>query len=188
MHRRTFLASLACLLVPNLAPSRAMAHSPWGQYAVYRQKHLLVLSTRDDTESYPYSKLLVDAINRSAPEAKARPARAKNLKRAYDLLRSDQFQFALLSRNNIDAMRLATGQFSAGDPVDLKTVYQFGQLEFAVRADFPAHLVAIVAHAVLSGLDDLPGASAMTDVLARDTLHAGARDAIIEYRPDDSDG
>jgi len=188
MHRRTLLASLACLLVPNLAPSRAMAHSPWGQYAVYRQKHLLVLSTRDDAESYPYSKLLVDAVNRSAPEAKARPARAKDLERAYNLLRSDQFQFALLSRRNVDAMRSATGLFAGGDPVDLKSVYLFGQLEFAVRADFPAHLVAIVAHAVVSNLDDLPGASPMTDVLGQDTLHAGARDAIIEYLSNNPDG
>ena len=182
MRRRTFLASVTGALAPMLIQSPILAHSPWGQYSVYRKKHLLVLSTRDDIESYPYSKLLVSAINRTAPRAEARPARARDLKRAYELLRSDQFQFALLSRHNIDAMRLAKGTFVGDSPVDLKTIYQFGRLEFVVRAEFPDNLVAIVANAIISNLDALPGAQMANDVLALDTLHAGARVAINEYR------
>ncbi len=90
----------------------------------------------------------MEAINHTAPEANARPARAINLKRAYDLLRTDQFQFALLSTPNADAMRYAMGAFAGNPPVDLKTIYGFGNLEFAVRADFTAELVAVVTHAV----------------------------------------
>ncbi len=177
MLRRTFL----CMLPAFFIPPMAKAHSPWGQYAVYRKKHLLVLSTRDDADSYSYSKLLVDAINKSAPEASARPARAINLERAYNLLRTDQFQFALLSRANIQSMRAATGTFAGRPSVDLKTIYQFDHLEFAVVADFPDELVAIVTDAVLSHIATLPGALPPAEVLKSETLHRGARDAIKNF-------
>ena len=177
MLRRTFL----CALPAFFLPSGAKAHSPWGQYAVYRQKHLLVLSTRDDADSYGYSRLLVDVINISAPEASARPARAINLERAYNLLRTDQFQFVLLSTANIEAMRTATGAFAGKPPVDLKTIYQFDQLEFAVVAHFPDELVAVVTDAVLSYITALPGALPPELVLKQKTLHQGARDAIENF-------
>lgn len=174
MNRRTVLTGLIACAVPT----SALAHSPWGQYAVYRQKHLLVLSTRDDKLSYPYSKRLVEAINKGAPEASARPARAINLNRAYNLLRSDQFQFALLSSANIYAMRSATGPFEGKKPVDLKTIYRFDDLEFVVRADFPDNLVAIVTDAVMSNVEALPGAAAAKAMLEDKYLHPGARQAL----------
>ena len=40
------------------------AHSPWGQYLAYREQHLLIMSTREDIATYPYSKILVDVINK----------------------------------------------------------------------------------------------------------------------------
>ena len=88
MNRRLFVFAAACL---PLAPNPARAHSPWGQYHVYRKKHLLILSTRDDAPSYPFSRQLVDCLQAALPEAKARPARAIHLERAYNLLRTDQF-------------------------------------------------------------------------------------------------
>lgn len=177
MFRRTFL----CLLLALFVPQTAQAHSPWGQYAVYRQKHLLILSTRDDRDSYGYSKLLVDVINKAAPQASARPARAINLDRAYNLLRSNQFQFALLSKANIRSMRTATGAYAGKPPVDLKTIYKFDDLEFVVRADFPDELVAIVTEAVLSNIAALPGALSPRELLKLKTLHAGAKTAIKSF-------
>ena len=45
---------------------------------MYRQKHLLILSSRDDDISYPFSKELVSCLDKVLPIAKARPARAIN--------------------------------------------------------------------------------------------------------------
>ena len=177
MNRRSFLFGLPIALFSW----EAMAHSPWGQYAVYRQKHLLILSTRDDAPSYDYSKRLAKAINKTAPEAKARPARAIDLNRAYNLLRTKQFQFALLSSENIQAMRTSTGQFSGKPSVDLKTVYEFGNLEFVVVADFPEELAAVVTNAVLANLDILPDAMSPKTALNRATLHQGARSALERF-------
>ncbi len=177
MERRTLLLGL----LASMCPAATWAHSPWGQYAVYRQKHLLILSTRDDPESYGYSKILVEAINGGAPEADARPARAINLERAYNLLRTDQFQFALLSPQNIEEMRSASGAFEGKSPIDLKTLYSFGELEFVVVADFPSNLAAIVTDAILNNLSSLPQAAAPEEVLTYQTLHPGAREAILVF-------
>ena len=38
-------------------------HSPWGQYQVYRQKHLLIMSTISDEPTYSFSRRLVTALN-----------------------------------------------------------------------------------------------------------------------------
>ena len=40
-----------------------VGHSPWGQYHAYRQQHLLIMSTREDIPTYPFSKKLVKVIN-----------------------------------------------------------------------------------------------------------------------------
>ena len=165
---------LLILTLFALHPALILAHSPWGQFQVYRQKHLLVLSTRDDLPSYPYSKKLVNALNKSVPEAKARPARAINLERAYNLLRTNQFQFALLSKANIEMMRSASDQFEGKDKIDLKTIYEFGDLEFVVQPDFPEDLVAVVAHGVVESLSTLPEAKPVSEVISNEKLHAGA--------------
>lgn len=177
MYRRHFLASVPALAAALLS-QQAHAHSPWGHYAVYRQRHLLVLSTRDDPDSYGYSEHIVEAINRFSPEASARRARAVNLERAFNLLRTDQFQFALLSHQHIEAMRQASGDFAGFAPVDLRTIYQFNHLELVVLGDFPDELVAIVTNAVVTQKAELPGALPLSEVLALETLHPGARQAI----------
>ena len=169
LKRRSFL----CLLSIGW-PSIVVAHSPWGQYQVYRQKHLLVLSTRDDSESYPYSKKLVEALNVAVPSAKARPARAVNLERAYNLLRTDQFQFAILSSSNVSMLRRGIGQFEGRQTIDLRTIYEFGELEFVVRADFPENLVAVIAQGVLETLPMLPSAASIDKVRTNPNIHPGA--------------
>ena len=40
-----------------------VGHAPWGAYQAYRQQHLLIMSTREDAPTYPFSKLLVKIIN-----------------------------------------------------------------------------------------------------------------------------
>ena len=175
LKRRAFVY----LLLGCYAP-RSLSHSPWGQYQVYRQKHLLVLSTRDDPASYPYSKELVEALNSSVPAANARPARAIDLERVYNLLRTDQFQFAILSRSKVAMLRAANGMFEGSQKVDLRTIYLFNDLEFVVRADFPENLVAIVTHGILDSLAILPGAASIDQIKHNPHLHPGARKALHE--------
>jgi hypothetical protein len=169
MRRRSLLLAFLFGL-----PELANAHSPWGQYQVYRKKHLLILSTREDIPSYPYSKKLVDTLNATVPTANARPARAIDLDRVYDLLRTDQFQFALLSNVNVDMMINASGRFAGRPKVDLRTVFRFGELRFVVRGDFPENLVAIVTHGIVEALPVFRDAVSLETLKADRNLHPGA--------------
>ena len=173
------MCSIAAL-ISSVSP--LYAHSPWGQYQVYRQKHLLILSSRDDELSYPFSKELVACLANELPIAKARPARSINIERAFDLLRTDQFQFAVFDRGNIDKMRNATGDFSDRQPVDLGTLLEFGDLRMVVRRDFPDDLVATVTHNLIKCRDELSiPLNLKPQILEDPNLHEGAKEAIRDF-------
>lgn len=182
LKRRLFLFSTAAIA---LWANPLIAHSPWGQYQVYRQKHLLILSSRDDDISYPFSKELVSCLDQVLPIAKARPARAINLARAFDLLRTDQFQFALFNRTNIDKMRTASDDFSGKRPVELSTMIGFGDMQFVVRKDFPADLVATVTHNIIKCRKNFSIPMNVTKQALKDPhLHQGAKEALNEFLTD----
>ena len=54
LSRRAVVAGASCLLI-----GRAAAHTPYRQWDVYRQKHLLIGTCRADPDSYPLGKRLV---------------------------------------------------------------------------------------------------------------------------------
>ena len=179
MKRRLFLFSSAAIAL-NANP--LFAHSPWGQYQVYRQKHLLILSSRDDDISYPFSKELVSCLDKVLPIAKARPARAINLARAFDLLRTDQFQFAIFNRANINKMRMASDEFSGKRPVELSTLLEFGEMQFVVRKDFPTDLAATVTHNIIKCRENFSIPLNITKKALKDPhLHQGAREALADF-------
>ena len=62
--------------------------------------------------------------------------------------------------------------------MNLRTVYEFDDLEFVVRADFPEHLVAIVTHGIIEALPMPPGAAKVQQVRKNPSLHPGALKAL----------
>ena len=52
------------------------------------------MSTIVDEPTYPYSRKLVEVINKVIPEAKARPARAKNFERVHNLFKTNALGIA----------------------------------------------------------------------------------------------
>ena len=177
MNRRKFLA-----LGASLVPCTTLAHSPWGQFQVYRQKHLLILTSREDKESYPYSKLLAIALNREQPTASARPARAVNLTRVYNLLRTKQFSFTLLPRNHLKILEGMDAENTKSKyRLAVSPIYSFGELVLMVQNDFDKNLVRIVTHALAESASWLPDADAPLDVLSNKNLHPGAYDALQNF-------
>ena len=108
MFGKLFVLRLASILIVY---TLIAGHSPWGQYQAYRQQHLLVMSTREDAPTYPFSKKLVKVINQELPEASARPARARTFKRVQSLLSTGQIPLLLLSRKNARALIQGIGPF-----------------------------------------------------------------------------
>ena len=158
-----------------------MAHSPWSRYVVYRQKHLLIMSSKTDPNSYPYSELLIRAINREEPSASARPARAQDLQRCYDLFATDQMQFMLLPSRDTVALLTSQGSFREKEPLPGKILYEFGDLTLSVRQDVDANIVRTITFAILEQLGSLPNASSPQAMLKVRNVHVDSLTAITTF-------
>ena len=152
----------------------AYAHAPWGQYQVYRQKHLLIMSTIVDEPTYPYSKKLVEALNQVIPEALARPARAKNFERVHSLFKTKQLHLVLLSKSNAKALLEGSGPFSDFGAVNVRTLYAFGDMLLLVQPDFPDSHVWLLADAFKKIHSRLPGALTPQQIMVLPNLHPSA--------------
>ena len=153
------------------------AHSPWGQYQVYRQKHLLIMSTIDDEPTYPFSKKLVAAINEVLPHARARPARAKHFQRVHSLFSTKQMQVMLLSRSNAVAALNGEGPFAAHGSLDFRVLYQFGDIQLLGQVDFPDQFAWLVTDAIIRA-QAIIEADTPNIVLELPNLHPGSLTAL----------
>ena len=150
------------------------AHTPWGQYQVYRQKHLLIMSTISDEPTYPFSRRLVTAINVALPEARARPARAKHFERLHSLFATKQMQVMLLSRMNAEEALKGGGPFSEYGALTFKILYQFGELQLLAQTDFPVEHAWLVTNAILNSEEISEFIDPTDTVLSIENLHHGS--------------
>ena len=133
--RRALLAAVlagAALLGPVRA---LLAHTPYRQWKVYRQRHLMIGASREDPASYPKAKEIQAFLEKHLPEASARVARARTRRRLADLLATDQIRIVLLSIE--DAVALGRGSAPFRSPVKVRTLWRFGDHVMVVRPSFP---------------------------------------------------
>ena len=140
--------------------------------------HLLIMSTIPDGPTYPYSNKIVKAINEVIPEAKARPARAKNFERVHSLFKTKQIQLVLLSKSNAKALLEGSTPFSGLGPVEAKLLYAFGDLLLLVQNDFPDSNVWVLADAFKTIHNHLPSALTTEEILLLPNLHPASLLAI----------
>ena len=132
INRRKFSKLFFLITLPCF-----MGHAPWGQWQVYRMRHMLFLSVQEDEESYPFSKVIIDALSTTLPDAKARPARAKDFRRVHSLLSTDQMPLVVLSKNIALSLLSGTGVFNNYSPVSMNLVYHFGKMLLLARPNMP---------------------------------------------------
>lgn len=147
LNRRLFYK----LLVVSLSLF-SMGHAPWGQWQVYRMRHMLILSVIEDNESYPFSKKIISSLELSLPEARARPARARGYRRVFNLLSTDQMPLVVLSKDVALSLFYGTGVFSEFSPVRMNLVYDFGEMVLMARPKMPdSHTWRITDAIIRSG-------------------------------------
>ena len=133
--RRALLAAAlagAALLVPGRT---LLAHTPYRQWQVYRQRHLMIGASREDPATYPKAKEIQAFLEKHLPEANARVARARTRRRLADLLATDQIRIVLLSIE--DAVALGRGRPPFRGAVAVRTLWRFGDHVLVVRPSFP---------------------------------------------------
>jgi hypothetical protein len=149
-------------------------HTPYNQWNVYRQKHLLILTSKADPEGYVLGQKIAETLLERLPSSGARVTRAPDLARVASLIATKQLDIAVLRRGDARAMRDGTPPFEAFGAVPLRVVADFGDHVLVSRDDFPAAHAYRVAAALADGGDGAMAPAADGEGPADLPLHDGA--------------
>lgn len=144
MIRRQFLTLAgAALALP------AGAHTPYGQWVVYRQKHLLVGAHRKDMRTYLHAKSIVSGLEAELPEAQARVARGPRPQRIASLIGTGQLFLTVLSAEEAGRMARAEAPFKGYPPTPVHALVSLDADYLLYAApEFPADHAALVTKAL----------------------------------------
>ena len=123
-------------------------HTPYGQWTVYRKKHLLIGCHKRDPVTYDLAKQVVAVLGDHLPSAKARVARAPTPGRLASLLGTDQLHVAVLSW--ADAARMSAGEadFKPYGAIPLRLLAPVAERSLIAHATLPARHAWLVAAAL----------------------------------------
>ena len=158
-------------------------HTPYGQWVVYRKKHLLIGCHRADPVTYDLAKRVVAVLAEHLPAAKSRVARAPDAARLASLLGTAQMEVATLSHADAAAMLSGTGRFKPYGAIPLRILTPVDSRLLVARAEFPARHAWLVADA-LAGSELAPASQRPDDTSI--PWHPGSL-AFFDGRPQPSD-
>ncbi len=163
-------------------------HTPYGQWVVYRKKHLLIGCHKADPATYDLAKRVVALLAEHLPAAKSRVARAPDAGRLASLLGTGQMQVATLSDSDAAAMLRGTGRFEAFGAIALRVLTPVAGRLLVARADFPERHAWLVTGALV-GTDLAPTRERPGDPMGDPGIpwHPGSL-AFLEGRPEPGNG
>ena len=89
------------------------AHTPYGQWQVYRQRHLMIGTSKAGPPSYQIGQRIVGVLVTHLPESSARVTRGPDAWRLASLLTSRQIEVVLLTTAELAALRDGSTPFEA---------------------------------------------------------------------------
>lgn len=164
MYRRQFL-KLSAISAGWLLLS---AHSPYRQWIIYRETHLVIITTRDDPGSDDLGEKLAALLRAALPDSKARVGRGPRVQRIASLLSSKQAEVAVVSRSNALAMYRGQAPFAQYGAIALRVLVQNRDYQLVCREDFLAQHGYLVAEALMEN-----GAGLGLSIPGRDAADAG---------------
>jgi len=144
MDRRCLLR----LLGAAAAGSLLSAHSPYRQWKLYRQAHLLLFTMRDDPRSDELGELLAAALRERLPDSRARVARAPHAQRIASLVSSRQADVGLLRIEDARTLYRGEGAFADYGAVALRVLVEIESYRLVCRDDFKFEHAYAVAEAL----------------------------------------
>jgi TRAP-type uncharacterized transport system substrate-binding protein len=149
------------------------AHTPYRQWQVYRQRHLLIGTSKADAPTYPLGQQIAELLNAQLPASSARVTRGPDPWRLASLLTTGQLEVVLLAGADVAALRDGRVPFEAFGPTELNLLFAFGDYFLVCRPDFPDHHAYQVVRALSENAAAIGGAGpARASAVA---VHAGAR-------------
>ena len=157
MQRRAALK----VWVAGLAWLALSAHTPYGQWQVYRQRHLMIGTSKVDPPSYQIGQRIAGVLVTNLPESSARVARGPDAWRLASLLTSGQIEVVLLRTAETVALRDGRPPFEAFGATRLCSLFAFGDHWLVCRPDFPdRHAYLVVETLAIHGDLTLAGSPA----------------------------
>jgi hypothetical protein len=150
ISRRDFLFSLV-----GLAAGPALAHSPYRQWKVLRERFLLVHSTRTDSAGDQIAEDLVVVLQAVLPEANAMVGRSPDEPRLAALLTSRQAVLAIMLGADAQDLFLGRGAFAGQDGRGLRRLLAIGSHVLATIDTFPHRHAWLVSAALTENAGEL---------------------------------
>jgi len=163
----------------------AFAHTPYRQWAVYRQKHLLIGCHKGDLRTYDLAKSAIAVLEKSLPEAKARVARAPTTGRLASLLGTEQLDVAILANQDIPSMAAGRDAFKPYGEIALRALFPLSEFTLVGRASIPRRHAWLITSAMQGSV---LSTGALQDVQPVVPWHEGAQDYVLGLpMPDELD-
>ena len=112
-------------------------HTPYRQWQVYRQRHLLIGASKSDAPTYALGQQIAAVLAKHLPESSARVTRGPDPWRLASLLTTGQIAVVLLSTTDVLALSEGQDGFEAFGPTPLTALFGFGNHWLVCRPDFP---------------------------------------------------
>lgn len=162
-------------------------HSPYRQWIVYRETHLIILTSRDDLGADNLGEQFAAIIRGALPDSKAAVGRGPHVQRIASLIATRQVAVGVVSGINALAMYHGEEPFLQHGPLPLRVLVQNQAYRLVCREDFLPQHGYLLAEALMSRGGDLglsiPGRSAAD--AGEIPPHVGAL-AFAEGRPLDA--
>lgn len=141
MDRRRVLAMVAGVAAAGILTG----HSPYRQWKLYRQSHLLLFTQRDDPRSDELGELLAATLRERLPDSRAQVSRAPNVHRIASLISSGQADVAFLRIEDARALYEGRDAFADYGRVPLRVLVEVEAYHLVCRDDFRGeHAYALV--------------------------------------------
>ena len=169
--RYIFRVFAACLILLPFVP--ANAHTPYGQWDAFRERHLQVLTTRSDLTGDAVADQWVAVLSEHLPKSKAVVSRARNFVRMASLLKTDQAKLAVLSYDDVGSMFTGTQVFEEIGPVSLQVLLENGSYLLVATDSLPKKHGFLVVATLLEQATEL-NLSVPSAALFGMEIHSGA--------------
>ena len=166
------------VLLTFLPSAAAIAHTPYGQWDIFRQRHLQVLTSRSDLVGDALADRWVAILAEHLPKSHAMVSRARDFVRVASLLKTDQAKLAVLSYDQADAMFGARSPFEDFAPMPLQVLIDNGSYVLLARDDLPLEHGYLLVATLLEQAKSLNFTVPMEGKFGM-LLHPGARAAAL---------
>ncbi len=169
MNRRQFLS----LAAGSAGWVLLSGHSPYRQWIVYRETHLIILTSRDDPGADDLGEKFADIVRGTLPDSKAAVGRGPHVQRIASLISTGQVAVGVVSRPNALAMYHGEGPFRQYGPIALRVLVQNDGYRLVCRDDFRPQHGYLLTEALMEYAATEHGADLGLSVPGRNAADAG---------------